>query len=364
MFGLGKKTFIGIDIGTSSLKIAEVKIVEGKPQLSNYAWVTLPNVPGKEDVNSTFFNVVLPQFIKKMVTEAKIEGRDAYIAIPAFGGLITLIDLPQLAEEDMEQAIRFEAHKYIPSSLEDVVLSWDVVSNSDRSAKEGSKSDSSAKNQENEKIQILLVAASKNKVIKYDNLVKNSGFKVKAIELESFSLVTSLIGNDPGTFIIVDIGYRVCNLLLVENGIIKVNRNIDAGGRDITRTIAQSMGVDEGRAEKLKMNGKNFFSKDSYIQLPALELISNEVLRMVNAHVENDESIRIDGIILSGGTTNLYGIKDYFSNTLGMRTIIGNPFSRVSYNPGIQPVLDKLASRFSVAIGLALKGADELLLKK
>lgn len=371
-FGFGKNIFLGVDIGSSSIKLVELTISSGKPVLSNYAWMIVPDIAGKDDLDSQYYSETLPKFLKSMVKEAGINGKKAYASLPSFGGLITLINFPAMNKDDVEQAMHYEAHKYIPASLEDVVLSWDIIGGDDvLEGKDPGKAEATV-SQEGEKkapaysekkMQVLLVAASKNKVAKYEKVIKDVGFELKLMELESFSLVTSLIGNDPGNFVIVDIGSRFCNILLVEKGIIKANRNIDAGGLDLTRTISRSLGVDNDRAEKMKISGKNFFTNESGISFPSLETISGEAVRMINNYYKNKPH-NIDSVILSGGTSGLAGITEYFYKTIGIKTIIGNPFSRVEYDKKSESAVRKVGNQFAVSLGVALKGVDAALNKK
>lgn len=359
MFEFGKNIFIGLDIGTSSIKMAEITVAEGKSILTSYAWMPVDGLARKEGQDSSFFDVTLPKYIQKMASEAGFKGKNAYVSIPAFGGLITLIDLPEMPREDIEQAIKFEAHKYIPISLEEVVISWDIIGESRNEIQALNPSSG-----EEKKIQVLLVAASKNKVIKYENLIKNSGLKLKSIEIEVFSMVNSLIGNDQGTFVVVDIGSRVCNIILVSKNVIIGNRNIDCGGNDLTKTIAKSMGIDEKRAESLKTSSKNFFSQESSVSFPALEMITGEISRLIEASVKKGRISKVDTIILSGGSAKLTGLSEYISKALGIKTIIGNPLGRVGYDKRLEPVIEKIETQFSVCIGLALKGAEEYINKK
>lgn len=349
MFGLsfGSNAFVGVDVGTSAVKIVEIKNNSGKPVLSNYAWASFDGYFQRDENNSQLYETVLPDYIRKMMKEAKIGSRRAMVSIPAFGGLITLIEFPPMAKEDMEQAIRFEAHKYVPSSLDEVVLSWDILSQNPQS-----------KELPDGKTQVLLVAASKGKVMRYEKMITSADLRVESLEIESFSVIRSLIGNDQGSFIIADIGSRVCNILLVEKGIIRSNRNIDAGGEDITKAIAKALSVTEERAEKMKLSGKNFFAADSYIKFPALELIAGEISRIANAYSSNGQRLKIDSVILSGGSANLAGLCEYFTQTLNIKTVLGNPFGRVSYEKKLEPAIRRMGTKFSVAVGLAIKGME------
>lgn len=363
MFEFGKNVFVGLDVGTSSIKMAEITVTEGKSFLTNYAWMPIESLSKQEGYATSLFEVTFPKCIRRMISAARFKGKNTYVSIPAFGGLITLIDFPEMPKEEIEQAIKFEAHKYIPISLDEVAISWDIVgeiaSDIQTSKNNENETAGNSENAEGKKIQVLLVAASKNKVVKYESLVKNVGLRLRSIEIEVFSMTNSLVGNDQGNFVIVDIGSRVCNIILVSKGIILSNRNIDSGGNDLTRTIATSMNIDEERAEALKVSDKNFFSKDSSINFPSLEMIIGETVRLIDASVKKQQIDKIDAIILSGGSGKLTGLTEYLSSTLGVNAIIGNPLSRVGYDRRLQPLVEKIQTNFSVCIGLALRGAEE-----
>ena len=353
MFEFGKNISLGLDVGTSSIKMAEISVIEGKPLLTNYAWMPIKGLARREGNETSLFDAVLPRCVKRLVAEAGFKGKNVHVSIPAFGGLVTLIEFPMMPKADIEQAIKFEAHKYIPTSLDEVAISWDIVGDGENSSE-----------QKNPRMQILLVAASKNKVSKYENLVKNAGLKLKSVEIEIFSLANALVGKDNGTFIIIDIGSRICNIVLVSKGLIIANRNIDSGGNDLTKTISKVMEIDENRAESLKTSSKNFFVKESSINFPSLEIVAGEASRLMDSSIKNNRISKVDTVILSGGSANFTGITEYFSRNLGVKTIVGNPLGRVGYDMRLEPVLNKIRTQLSVCIGLAIKGADEYMNSK
>lgn len=363
MFGFGKNSFLGIDIGTSSIKLVEIKIKGNKPVLANYAWVYLENLTGEK---RALFSDNWPAYIERMLREAKFGTKDAFIAVPAAGALITLVEFPSISSEDLDQAIRYEAHKYIPTSLDEVVISWDVVSQIEQVKKTsglfGGKSEEKAEISD-APTQVVLVAAPKSKVENYEKLVKDCGLGLKGMEIESFSLVRSLVGNDQGNFIIVDIGSRICNIILVERGIIKVNRNIDAGGRDITRVIAHSLSIDEERAESLKSSNKDFLTGETTLEIPALEIIVLEIKRVLNEYYKSEAGTQINNLILSGGTANMTSIDKYFQKALGIKAIIGNPLGRIEYDKKLESRLAGVKSQLAVSVGLALRGVEDHLSK-
>jgi type IV pilus assembly protein PilM len=360
-FNFGKKTFLGIDIGTTNIKIVELGINSGKPFLLNYAWASIfDNSSGSRQADSEFFKMVLPGYLTSIIKEAGFKSKNALVSIPAFSGLLTLINLPLIPEKDIEQAIRFEAHKYIPTSLDDVVLSWETVG---QDAPGAGRPAAEKKTSPDDKTQVLLVAASKSEIKAYEETMKKVNLTLKGIEIENISMVHSLVGNDNGNFIILDVGSRVCNIIYVEKGIIKINRNLDAGGYDLTRTIAKSLGVTEERAENMKVSGQDFFSVQSEIRFPTVGVIAGELTRVLSM-LSGSGAAAVDAIILSGGTANLKGFKEFIAEKTGLKTVIGDPFSRIGYDKKLEPALDKIKTSFSVSVGLALRGVNEQLEKK
>jgi len=349
--------FLGVDIGASSIKIAEITVLKNKPILTNYGWASTQQEysGGKDEAKLEYWEMMMTGVLKKIIRESGINAKNAYVSLPSFGGLITTVEVPQVEDADLEQTVRFEAHKYIPASLEDVVISWEPIGN----AADFSEAGQEGPETEAKKMKILLVAASKNKVLSYEKIIKTAGLKLKSLEIESFPLINSLIGNDKGTFILVDIGERICNMILVENGMITLSRNIDAGGAGITQTIAKSVGIEEERAEKMKLSGKNFFATESYMNFPAIELISEEISRIISSFNAKNHSQKIDQIVLSGGTANLAGLDKYLADKFKVPAKRGNPFGRVEYSSELEKILPQISSRFSVCAGLALKGVDQ-----
>lgn len=357
---LRKNRFIGIDFGTSAIKVVELSLKNQQACLENYGWVEFDVVSkGKPNLGliPKVYNQKLKICLEELLKKLELKSKKAYISMPGFTGLITLIDFPEMEKEELKKAIQFEAHKYIPTPLNEVALSWDIVARENEKGINnfyGAKKDFSAKNQ------ILLVAALKRDVERYEKLVKDSGLDICAIELETFALVRSLVGNDSGGFLIIDIGSKATSIILVEKGIVKVNRNVDAGGDEITNTVSENMNISKQRAEALKKDGRDILnSQESSIVVPALEFIASEALRVLNIHKEKNKDAKIDTAILSGGSSKMTGIEQYLTKALGIQTVVGNPWKRIVFNQDLSPVINKMGASFSVAVGLALRGIED-----
>lgn len=145
----------------------------------------------------------------------------------------------------------------------------------------------------------------------------------------------------------------------------KKSRSIDAGGRDITRSLAESLNISLDRADSLKKSGKDFLNaKDVAVIFPAVETIVSEAGRMVDSWKGKRPDGKIDGVILSGGTGRFVGLTQYLSKKLGIPVTLSDPWRVISYPPILQPKIESVGASFSAAIGLALYGVAEAEKKK
>lgn len=347
-----KPRFLGVDFGTASIKAVELEMKNGKPELVNYGEAALltPENGGSGIPIRSFKEDMVLRF-RALLERMDPGTRDLAISMPSFLGLVSLIEFADMTDAELEESVKFEAHKYIPSPLEDVALSWEKLSVKEVPLPDG---------RIQKKTEVLLVAALNKEVWQYEGYVRAVGYDMKLLELETFSIVRSIVGDDPGTFLIIDIGARAANLILVEGGLVKMSRNIDAGGRDITRTLAESLNISVERAEMLKKSQKDFLNaREASIIFPAIEMTLNEADRMIDSWKAKWPDARLDGVILSGGTASFTGFAQYASSKLGVPTILADPWRHITCPPTLQPMIEKLGSSFSVAIGLALYGMKD-----
>ena len=358
-----KNRFVGIDFGTSSIKVVELSYKDQKVFLENYGFVDLKqNVGEKQNIDPKkhFYEQKMAEAIKKLVEMMDLKSKSAYVSIPGFSGLITIIELPEMENDELAKAIQFEAHKYIPSSLDEIAMSWEIIEHiSDTSTLSSQMPDVGGI--KGKKIKVLLVAAPKKDVERFERLLGETNVNVAAIELETFSIVRSLINDDAGNFLIIDIGSRATNIILVEKGVVVVNRNIDAGGNEITSTISESMNISKQRGEDLKKGEKDFLnSNESRLVIPILEFIASESKRILDAYKIKNKNIRIDGVLLSGGTSKMKGLEQYLSNFLKMDGKVADPWRRIMIKDNnVAALIKRLGGSFTVALGLALRGAEE-----
>lgn len=357
MLTFSKPSFLGIDFGMSHIKAVELTIKNDRPYLLNYGEVLVDFSDIKDNAaQSQTPEEKIQSLLLALLQKMKPKSDTAYVAMPGFSGLITLIELPNMNKAEIEKAVRFEAQRYIPSPLNEVVLSWDIMPS--RSA-QGAMTKGATPVKTTENIEVLLVAALHKEVAKYESYIAASTLKMAMLELETFSLARALISEGEKTILIIDIGSRSTNLILVENGFIKINRNLNAGGHEITTTLSDALNITWERSNMIKCGDKEFLnSKESTIVFPSLELVVNESRRMIAAYQEKHADLHVDHLILSGGTSRMKGIDAYFAKALDFSVSIGDPWSRIAHDEKLDAAIVDLGASYSVAVGLALAGIE------
>lgn len=332
---------LGVDFGTQSIKAVELRNVKGKAHLSNYATV---NVTDLKEVPSEYnddYAKRLSDALAALFVQMKPKTKKAVVSIPSFNGLVVIVDFPRMKERDIASAIKFESRKYIPASLDEVNVSWEILEETEEEKAKPT-------------MKVLLVAAPKSEVQYYDGLFQGTGIQIDSLELEAFSIVRSVVGTTRGRFVLVDIGARTTNVVLVQNGVVHMSRSVDVGGADATTAIMESLQISYERALALKEGGDNFFTGPTRVSFAAFGAIASEVKRVL----DTQRSDRADSLVLSGGGGQLTGLDEYFAETTGLHVVKGNPLSRVVYDPATSGMLQQRASSLTVAIGLALRDIE------
>lgn len=350
IFGGSENRLIGIDIGTSGIKLVELEHHSKNQEitLENYVMVGFrENLPQRERERRITKEEV-SNLLKAALKEGKIKSRNSSFSIPSFSSFISFVTMPRVKEEDLRKALTVEAQKFIPVSLEEVVLGWEVIDEPDMTKEIANIRDQN-------KMKVLLLAVPRDIVTRYKEIADTSGLKLKNLEVEAFPLLRSITTNYQKNFAILDIGARVCNILVVSNGSLRGARNVGVGGDDLTETLARSINITYDRAEELKRNEGLLNRQVAELLTPILGNMIDELKRVINLYKSKNPNKEIQEVILSGGSAALKGIAELFSNRLNITTSIGDPWKKLTVPEDIKSVVAGKGAAFSIAIGLALK---------
>lgn len=333
MFFSSKKSVLGIDIGTTSIKIVQLTHSNGKHVLDTYGIVDVAfEIDERQEANIQKTTAVLRQLLDKSgVTTKKVMA-----SLPTSVVFTTVIDLPKMREDELQNALEFEAKKYIPLPLDQVTLSW-----------------ASAPSDDPEKNRVLITAVPNNVLKGYLRIFELSGLQPLAMEIESLSLMRALVGTDATATLLVDLGAKTTHLDIIEQGNLALTRTIPVGGETITEKIASSLTISTARAEQFKKEfGMNQSPVIPEMIKPVLAGIKQEISQVQNIYRARNKSF--ERIVLVGGGANLPGFADYLSD-LGPKVVQGDPLSQITYNAALSPILHQYSASLSVAIGLALR---------
>jgi len=361
IFG-GKEIAVGVDVGSSSVKVVELERKEEKLILKNFAVAQ-----GQEELikpgTSGVINPKAGNMVKKTIEQAGINVSKVNVAVPSFSSLITTIEIPRMPQKEIDKIVQREAPKYIPVQLSDVVYGYqvidEVIGELPKDA-EGKDDKENTKRKKEGNLHILIVAIMKEISDQYDRVFSVGQLGVDSLEIDSFSLTRSLVGEDPTPYLILDIGHKVCNIVAVSNKNILLNRTIDIAGDRITRVVAKTLNVTNDRAEKMKLqHGMDIDQEVKKMIAQVLSVLASEVKKTISALAESYPEVEIQGVILSGGGSKLKGLNEFIQKELGLNTTLGDPLKSISYPTQIKKVIKENGPALSIATGLALLGFED-----
>jgi type IV pilus assembly protein PilM len=354
---------IGIDVGSSAIKVVQLKKEKGRVILETYGELALGPYAGLEIGQATVLpNDKLVEAIKDILRESHTTTLNAAVAIPFAASLISLVELPKVSEKELAQMVPLEARKYIPVPIAEVTLDWWEVPKVPRTYDPNEEQKPEEKKDNKlEKTEVLFAAIHKDTIAKYQDIVKQSQLAVSFFEIELFSTLRSVLRRDLAVTMVVDIGASNSKVFIVERGVLRSSHSINRGSQDITLAIARSLTIPIKQAEQMKRDfHRNGGSDENIAELIGLttSYILTEVSRIA-LNFERKYNTVIHKLVLTGGGSLLRDFADEASKTLEMDVQLGNPFSAAEAPAFLEPVLKQAGPEFAVAIGLALRKLEE-----
>jgi type IV pilus assembly protein PilM len=351
-------TAVGIDIGSSAIKVVEIKKKGGKAMLETYGAIALgpyAELPAGEVTNLPVEK--LAQSVKEVLKQSGAVEDKAEIALPVQASLIFTIELPtQVKESEIAAIVPNEARRYIPVPITEVSLDYFMLPKKEASFEEMSSGELIQSGAE--KNRVLVVATQNDVIAKYRSIASQAGIKNDFFEIEIFSSIRSNFEHELSLVLLMDFGASRTKLSLVEFGMVKGYHTIDRGSVDITRSIATSLGVSFAQAEKMKKETGLFASSDENnigeIVKTHIDYIFSEANNVLLGH-EKKYGKAITKVILSGGGSLLKGLEQAASSNFRAEVEFGRPFSKVGAPEFLNKVLAATGPEFAVALGIALR---------
>ena len=356
--GGGSDNAVGIDIGSSAIKVVEIKKKKGKAVLETYGSISLGPYADLDVGRITNLPVDKTiEALKEVLKQSAITSNSGAIAVPVQSSLIFTIDLPaQLKENELPSIVPTEARKYIPVPIGEVSLDYFTLPSKAPSFEELNKEE--GEEAKKEKTRVLVVATQNDAISKYRSVVTGANIDASFFEIEIFSSIRSNFEHELSPVLLMDFGASRTKLALVEFGTVHGYHTIDRGGADISNSIAQSLSIPFTEAEKMKkefglMDNPTEKSLSSIVKVHTDYIFSETNNVLLGYEKKYDRTI--SKVILTGGGALLKGLVEVATDNFKIEIEVGHPFSKVGAPSFLDKVLETMGPEFAVALGLALR---------
>ena len=343
---LGKRGTIGLDIGSSYIKIVQLKDTKGGYELELFDLLPLPPELIVDGAIIDSFRLI--DSLKELLRKTKIKTRDSVIGIAGHSSvIIKRLSLPEMSEEELSESIRFEAEQYVPFDIGEVNLDFQIL---------GPKGEPG-------QMDVILVAVKKDIINEYVSVVKEAGFNPVIVDVNSFALENMYEINyeiEPDKNVaIVNIGASTINMNILKGGISVFTRDSAIGSNLHTETLQREFNLTFENAERLKKGEavENVSSEDAFsVIASASEEIVSEVNRSFGYFRSSVVHEDVNEVILSGGCTLIKNFLKLFAERIGVETKVIEPFRNIKIPKKFDMTyLEEISPMAAVAVGLAIR---------
>jgi type IV pilus assembly protein PilM len=341
----GVSEFFGLDIGTSSIRVVQLRGSGPIKTLDRYG--SAPVAGNLAVSDSKPDQQKLAQAIVQLVKQAGITTKNVAVGIPSNRVFTTVVDMEKLSQAELAKTIRYQADSFIPTPLAESKIDWALLGDS---PKDPTKSE------------VLLSSVSNAYIESKLDILEEVGFNVIAFEPDTFAVIRSIIapdGNAPQ--MVLDVGSRSSDLVIVVNGAPRLTRSIPIGTDAVIRAAIAGLGVDATQATQFVY--KFGISKDKLegrVHNAIISVIDNlvaEIEKSIKFFQDRYPNLKMDRIIVTGGASTLPEFPLYVANKFGINVEIGNAWRNVSFPASRQNELLSISNHFAVACGLAERKA-------
>lgn len=340
-----KKSCVAIDVGTSEIKAAEIRAVSGFPAVS-----TLYKLPTPPGVFAGGLNPeVLAGALKQIAEECHLQNKTIISSIWGDKVITRHIEVPAMPAKELKKAVRWEAEKFIPVPVDDMIIEFVRLGEAEKPEAGGTKQE-----------HLLLAAVAADLVYNFYNAFEAAGMRLSALDLQPFALWRVFGGTskvpffkaegDPGregTLAVADIGASTTHIVFIKGGQLKYTRALPAGGNVLTESLQQAFAVDFDAARKMKEETGllNMEGEIDYLMRAGIEELVKELRRSLDFYKTRERKSPVKKLLITGGGSKLKGLAPFLSEELGLPVEPGVLKNGEGY---IDPA-------FTVSIGLALR---------
>jgi type IV pilus assembly protein PilM len=354
-FGSKKQSLLGIDISSTTVKLLELSLSSGRSgaqyRVESYA---VEPLPANAVVEKNIADVdAVGQAIKNVVRRSGSRTKHAAVAVSGSAVITKIITMPaSLSDQEMENQIQLEADQYIPYSLEEVNIDFEVLGASEKNP---------------EMVDVLLAASRSENVDDRVAALEIAGLSAEVVDVEAYAMenaFTQIIDQLPEqgvdqTVAVADIGATTTTLNVLHDKKIIYTREQNFGGRQLTEEIQRRYGLSREEAGMAKRQGGLPDNYVSEVLEPFKEAMAQQVSRSLQFFFSSSAYNSVDYIVLAGGSSSIPGVDELIEEKIGTPTLVANPFANMSVSSNVKPQsLSNDAPSLMIACGLALRSFD------
>lgn len=349
---------VGLDIGTSAVRAAEVSVGGDAATLHRFAQVDLPD--GAVRNGEIADPGVVTNAIKRLWQLGKFGSNRVVVGVANQRVVVRQVDVPWLPEKELRKSLAFHVGDLIPMPVDQAVLDFDAAE--EVTGEDGRRL-----------LRVLLVAANKEMINVVLDVVGRAGLQVTAVDLTPFALMRALGGGAPAFGagnegeVLVDLGADVTNIVVHQDGAPRFVRVLVLGGRDITDMLSERLGVDIQTAEQTKLEmslATDATFTDAHPASRALESAAaqwiDELRQSLDYYAAQSGSVRLRRLVLTGGGAQLEGLAQRVATAVRLPVVVASPYGamKIGKTGLTEDQLLAYEARMAVPVGLALGRAS------
>ncbi len=346
---MASKNTVGLDIGSSSIKIIHLREDRKGVHLAAFDMAMLPPETVVDGALMNF--TAISDKIRELVTASRIRQKDVTFSVSGNSVIIKKISLPEMTREELDESIQWEAEQYIPFDIQDVNVDVQILN---PRAGQG-------------QMDVLLVAAKKDVVQDYISVIQEAGLRAKVADVDTFAIQNSFelnYGLPPNETIgLINVGASTININVISNGITTFTRDISMGGALLTGEIQKHLNVSFEEAEHYKTTGEANITNNTIarevqrLSARAAQTLVTEVQRSLDFFSATTVNADVTKVYLSGGSAQIGPLIPTLERNLEVPVELVNPFKNIIIDPRKFDVdlLQRMAPVAAVAVGLGLR---------
>ncbi|HSX44038.1 MAG TPA: type IV pilus assembly protein PilM [Candidatus Saccharimonadales bacterium] len=337
----GVSDFFGLDIGTTAVRLVELRGSGGIKTLVKYAYVPIDSKIALSDSKADQQKIA--QTIADLLGQARVTSKNVAVGIPSQRVFTTVVDIDRLNPSELDKTIRYQADALIPTPLTESKIDWALLGDSPA---------------DKTKVEVLLSSVTNEFVEQRLDLLESIGLNVIAFEPDNLALARAIIPREATTpQLVLDVGNKTSDLVVSLGGTARLTRSIPTGSEAIIRSAAQNLNIDDKQAQQFVF--KFGLSKDKLegqihqAIIGTVDVLVTEVEKSIKFFQTRYTDQKIERVIVTGAASALPEFPLYLANKFGINTEIGNAWRNVSFPASRQNELLAVSNHFGVAAGLA-----------